>query len=198
MERTRAPNRFLKLTAMLGAVLACAGTGPELQTVTADDGTVTQRMTGNEIGLEGEGEYSDFAMGDSEHYIEGQVRYCTLDAGRRVSAGGTVTWILFFSYTGPQELVIERRKSMEILVDGKYKSVLTGVGSPQRSANEIEGSFTESYEYEVPEGVLDGIVKADDVVITVTGGEFTLRAYLTAENIARFSEFFTSHGGGVE
>jgi hypothetical protein len=195
------PVRKLAGPALLllsGLFAGCAGGAPALQTDMEDDGTVTQRMIGNEIGLEGEGEYSDFALGDSEHYIEGQVRYCTLDAGRRVGADGTVTWILFFSYTGPQKLVIERRKSMELLVDGKYKSVLTGQGTPERAENKIEGSFTEHYEYAVPEGVLASVAEADDVIITVTGGEFTLRAYLTSENIAAFKEFFDTHGGGQE
>jgi len=190
---------ILALAAILAAIVAaCSGGGPALQTDMEDDGTVTQRMTGNEIGLEGEGQYSDFAMGDAEHYIEGQVRYCSLDAGRTVAADGTVAWVLFFSYTGPQKLVIERRKSMEILVDGQYNSVLTGQGTPERSENKIEGTWTESYEYVIPDGVLAGIIDADDVLITVTGGEFTLRAFLTVENIARFKEFYDSHGGGAE
>jgi hypothetical protein len=194
----RSALNALAPAALAGLICACAGSGPATRTDVEDDGTVTQRMMGNEIGLEGEGEYSDFAMGDTETYIEGQVRYCTLDLGRRAAEDGTVRWIFFLGYTGPQKLVIERRKSMEVLVDGKYRSVLVGQGSPERSENRIEGSFTESYAYEVPAGVLDGITTADDVVITVTGGEFTLRAYLTADNIARFREFFESHGGRVE
>lgn len=184
---------------LLAALLAaCAGGAPATRTDFEDDGTVTQRTMGNEIGLEGEAEYSDFAIGDTETYIEGQVRYCTLDAGRRVDTDGTVTWVLFLSYTGPQKLVIERRRSLEVLVDGKYRSTLVGQGQPKRSENRIEGSYTESYEYAIPEGVLAEITTADDVIITVTGGEFTLRAYLTAQNIERFKEFFQSHGGRVD
>ena len=52
------------------------------------------------------------------------------------------------------------------------------------------------YEYEVPEGVLAGVIEADDVIVTVTGGQFTLRAYLTRENIERFREFFESRDAG--
>ena len=115
---------------------ACAG-GYRVQTSVESDGTQVDRTVDNEVGIEGEGEFSDYAIPETQIDLVGVEQHCYIDAVRRRKPDGTVNFYLLFSYTGPLELHIVNRKSLRLVIDKHATVVLEGRGEVKRYAEEM-------------------------------------------------------------
>ena len=169
-------------------LVGCAG-GISVQTTVQEDGTVIDRVVGNEIGIEGEGEYSDYAIHGSTMDFVGVDQYCYLDPSKHRAADGVVTYYLEFSYTGPRELYIERRKSLELVIDRLYSVVLVGQGEITRDQEKMNNTFVESFSYLITANELVKLAEAKQVQVVVTGREFALTGFFTKNNIDNFEGF---------
>ena len=147
------------------------------------------QMVGNEIGVEGEGKYSDYAFQGARLDLAGVDQQCYLDAVRRTKSNGTPVYYLLFSYTGPRDLHIVNRKSLTLLIDGHATVVLTGRGEVQRDADEVSEIYTESFYYIIPAEVLVRVADAKEVDVVVAGREFELKCYLHDKNFDNFKRF---------
>jgi hypothetical protein len=169
-------------------LVGCAG-GLNVGTSVEPDGTVIDRMINNEIGLEGEGEYSDYAIEGSRMDLVGVDQYCYLDASRHRELDGSTTYFLEFSYTGPRELYIERRKSLELVIDGGAPVVLIGQGEVAREEDKMNKTYVESFRYLIPVHVLVKSANAKEVDVIVTGRDFVLNGYLLENNFDNYKKF---------
>jgi len=152
-------------------------------------GKLTTRMVGNEIGVEGEGEYSDYAIQGTRIDLTGVDQHCYLDAVRRRGADGRPVYFLLFSYSGPRDLHIVNRKSLTLLIDEHTSVVLTGRGEVEREVNEVSQIYAESFYYLIEPEVLARVANADEVDIVVAGREFELKCYLLDKNFDNFQRF---------
>lgn len=169
-------------------LVGCAG-GYRVQTSVEADGTVIDRMVDNEVGLEGEGEYSDYAIQGSQMDLAEAERQCFLDASRHRAPDGEVTYYLLFSYTGPRHLEIAKRRSMELFIDEHTSLTLRGRGQVTRDENKMENTFSESYDYEISDEVLVRLANANEVKVVVKGSEFDLDCYFVDRNFENFRKF---------
>jgi len=188
-----------KLFAFFMGVLmvACAG-GYRVQTSVEADGTVVDRMVDNEVGLEGEGEYSDYAIQGSTMDLAEIERQCFLDASRHRAPDGEVTYYLLFRYTGPRHLEIAKRRSMELFIDEHTSCTLLGRGQVTRDENKMEQTFTESYDYEISDDILVRLANANEVKIVVKGSEFDLDCYFVDRNFENFRKFVKEYVDWVD
>jgi len=170
-------------------LLSCARGGYRVERSLSGDGVITDRLVQNEITLEGEGDYADFAIDGVQQNLVGVDQQCFLDPARRWDRYRTATYFLLFSYTGPRELFIERRRSLELVIDGYYSTKLVGQGEPARTADQMAGTYTETFEYLVPAEVLARVAQSDEVILTVTGREVTLHGFFDAKNFENFRRF---------
>ncbi len=169
-------------------LVGCAS-GLKVETSVEPGGTVIDRMVNNEIGVEGEGEYSDYAMDGSSMDLVGVVHYCYLDASRHREPGGATTYYLEFSYTGPRELYIERRKSLELVIDGATPVVLVGQGEAAREQDKMNKTYVESFKYLISVHTLVRLAGAKEVGVIVTGRYFVLNGYFVKKNFANYKTF---------
>ncbi len=166
----------------------CAG-GYRVENSVDADGIEIDRMVGNEIGVEGEGKYSDYAIQGTRMDLAGVDQQCYLDAVRRRKSDGTPVYYLLFSYTGPRDLHIVNRKSLTLLIDGHASVVLTGRGEVERDADEVNNTYTESFYYLIPPEVLVRVADAEEVDVVVAGRVFELKCYLRDKNFDNFQRF---------
>jgi hypothetical protein len=156
-------------------------------------GVEIDRMVDNEIGLEGEGEYSDYAMYQTDMYLTGVEQHCDLNAWRQQWPGGQTTYYLHFSYTGPRYLNIQNRRSLKLVIDLYTSTTLEGRGEVTRAEDKMYKTFTESFDYLIPVEYLVTMAGADDVQVIVEGVDFELRGYLTEKNFADFKKFVADY-----
>lgn len=169
-------------------LVGCMG-GYRVQTSVDADGTVIDRMIDNEIGLEGEGVYSDYAIQGTQMDLAEVERHCFLDASRHRRPDGEVTYYLLFRYTGPRYLEIAKRRSLELLIDDHTSCTLLGRGQVKRDENKLEKTSTESYQYEISDRVLVRLANAHKVSVVVTGSAFDLECYFVPNNFENFRKF---------
>jgi hypothetical protein len=178
-----------RLAPLLAAgLLACAG-GYHVERHVDELGTETVVMDKNEIGIEGEGEYSDYAISGTEMYLTGVEQYCALDAARRTKMDGSRHYYLRLSYTGPRELNIVDRRSLKLVFDDQSVVTLAGRGEVERESEPMIGSWSEMFYYAIDDEVLVRMSEADEVHVIVTGSEFELQGYLLDRNFDAFQAF---------
>jgi hypothetical protein len=175
-------------TLLAAGLLACAG-GYHVERDIDDLGTETVIMDKNEIGIEGEREYSDYAISGTDMYLTGVEQYCALDAARRTKMDGSRHYYLRFTYTGPRELNIVDRRSLQLVFDDQSSVTLSGRGEVERESDPMSGSWSETFYYAIDDEVLVRLSEADEVHVVVTGSEFELRCYLLERNFDAFQAF---------
>ena len=173
---------------LAAGLLACAG-GYHVERHVDDLGTETVTMDKNEIGIEGEREYSDYAISGTAMYLTGVEQYCALDAVRRTKMDGSRHYYLRFSYTGPRELNIVDRRSLELIFDDQSTATLEGRGEVERESDPMSESWSETFYYAIDDEVLVRLSEANEVHVVVTGSEFELRCYLLERNFDAFQAF---------
>jgi hypothetical protein len=183
--------RLLHALAVTALIVGCAG-GYRVQSSIGADGTVIDRMVDNAIALEGEGQYSDYAIPGVDMDLVGIEQSCFLNASRHRAPDGSLTYYLLFSYTGPQRLNIGHRRSLELVIDRKYSIVLVGQGEVARDQDKMNKTFTESFEYLIPVETLVMLSRADEANVIVTG-EFELRGYFDGGNFSNYVKFVENY-----
>jgi len=173
---------------LAAGLLSCAG-GYHVERHVDDLGTETVIMDKNEIGIEGEREYSDYAISGTTMHLTGVEQYCALDAVRRTKMDGSRHYYLRFSYTGPRELKIVDRRSLKLIFDDKSTATLEGRGEVERESDPMSESWSETFYYAIDDEVLVRLSEADEVHVVVTGSEFELRCYLLERNFDAFQAF---------
>jgi hypothetical protein len=189
MARHTVYGRCKPLALVLVLYLVGCASGLNVETSIEPDGTVIDRMVNNQIGIEGEGEYSDYAMGGSTMNLVGVDQYCYLNASRHRELDGTTTYFLEFSYTGPRELYIERRKSLELVINGATPVVLIGQGETAREQDKMNKTFVESFRYLIPVHELVNLSDAKEVGVIVTGRDFVLNGFFVENNFNNYKKF---------
>jgi hypothetical protein len=162
------------------------------------DGYTVVRTVDNEIGLEGEREFSDYALEGIEMDLVGVERAVYLDAVKRSRPGERPVYFLRLTYAGPVELYIERRRSLELYVDNSGRYALRGHGSVDRSYEEMTRTHIESFDYAVPMDVLFRISRAREVTLVITGRDIVLDCYLLDRNFDTFRRFVDEHVDPVD
>jgi hypothetical protein len=186
------------ITAALVLLAAgCAG-GPGVNTTVDADGYTVVRTVDNEIGLEGEREFSEYALEGIEMDLAGVERAVFLDAVRRSRPGERPIYFLRLTYTGPVELYIERRRSLELAVDNSGRFTLRGTGTADRSYDEMNRTHTETFDYTIPMDVLYRLSRARDVTLQITGRDIVLNGYLLDRNFDAFRRFVDDHVDAIE
>lgn len=163
-----------------------------------DDGTEITRMIDNEIGVEGEGEYADYAIRGTRMDLAGVEQHCYLDPARHLEPNGDTRYYLLFTYTGPRDLHIVNRRSLSLVIDGTATAVLVGRGDVIRQYSPMNGVYTESFYYYIPAEVLVRLAEADEVNVVVTGRDFQLDCYLLDKNFDGFRRFAKEYVEWVE
>ena len=166
----------------------CAG-GYHVERSVDADGVAVDRMVGNEIGIEGEGEYSEYAIAGSRMDLAGVEEQCYLDAVRHSGSVRPPTYYLLLSYSGPRDLHIVNRRSLTLVIDENASVTLSGRGDVERKAEEVNKTYTESFYYLVPAEVLVRIADAKKVDVLVAGQEFELKCYFLDRNFDNFRRF---------
>jgi len=166
----------------------CAG-GYDVRSSVEDDGTIIDRTVDNELGVEGAGDYADYAIPDTDIHAPAVDMVFLLDAARHRAADGSTTYILLFSYTGSQPLSIENRRSLEIVIDDLPPIVLRGQGQVDRREDTLNETHTESFDYLITIDTLVMLSRAREATVTVTGSEFELRGFFREANFATYRKF---------
>jgi hypothetical protein len=174
-------------------VAGCGLSSYRVDTFIEPDSTVVDRMIENQIGLEGEVDYFDYAVPGVNMEVSAVERVCFLNASRHRRTDGTSAYYLAFSYTGPDQLMIEKRPTMELIIDGAAPITLDRHGDVTRIRSELDGSFTESCDYEVTAHALKTITGAKSVRVLVTGTESKVQGYFTRANFDNFKRFVDSY-----
>jgi len=181
-------RRILLLCFLALTVVGCAGQF-DVKTSIDDDGYTVTHLADNEIGIEGERGYGDYAIEGVSIDLAGVDRAVYLDPVKRARAGETPVYFLRLTYTGQEELHFERRKSLELMIDNYGPYVLRGFGAVSRTHDAINNFHSESFDYAVDMDVLLLIAKADDVSLVITGRDIVLDGYLLARNFDNYRRF---------
>jgi len=169
--------------------VGCARLSCRVQTLVEADSVVVDRMVENQIGLEGEGRYSDFAVPGVGMDVAPVERVCFLNASRHRAPDGTTAYYLSFSYTGPDQLIIEERRTMELEIDGADPITLERHGEVSRTQSDLNESSTESCDYEIAAQVLKLLAHARSVHVLVTGSGAEVNGYFLQSNFENFKRF---------
>jgi len=169
--------------------VGCARLSCRVQTLVEADSVVVDRMVENQIGLEGEGRFSDFAVPGVSMDVAPVERVCFLNASRHRAPDGTTAYYLSFSYTGPDQLIIEERRTMELEIDGADLITLERHGEVSRTQSDLNASSTESCDYEIAAQVLKLLAHARSVHVLVTGSGAEVNGYFLQSNFENFKRF---------
>lgn len=189
------PHTIAAALAVLAA--GCAG-GLNVQTTVDADGYTVIRTVDNEIGLEGEREFSEYALEGIEIDLAGVERAVYLDAVKRSRRAERPVYFLRLTYTGPVELHIERRRSLEMSVDNSGRFTLRGFGEVDRTFDEMNRTHIESFDYAIPMDVLYLMSRAREVTLVITGRDIVLDGYLLERNFDTFRSFVDEHVDPIE
>jgi hypothetical protein len=181
-------ERILCLSFLALSASGCAGQFNIKTSIDEDGYTITQ-LVDNEIGIEGERGYGDYAIEGVDIDLAGVYRAVYLDPVKRARFGETPVYFLRLTYTGQEELHFERRKSLELKIDGHGPYVLRGSGAVSRSHDAPNNRYTESFDYAVEMDVLLLISRAQDVTLVITGRDVVLDGYLLDRNFDNYRRF---------
>jgi hypothetical protein len=183
----------LLLALCVASISAGCAAGYRVETSVDARGVEIVCTVDNEIGLEGEGEYSSYAMYESEMFLSGVEHHCYLDASRRLYPDGQTTYLLRLSYYGPRYLNIQNRRSLKLVIDQHTSTTLEGWGEIVREEDKMNKSFHESFDYLIPVDYLVTLSRANEVLVTVDGIDFELTGFLTDANFDIFRKFVAEY-----
>jgi hypothetical protein len=189
--------RILLLSGLALSTFDCTGQWNVKTTVDEYGYTVTH-LADNEIGIEGERGYSDYAIECVGIDLAGVERAVFLDPVKRARAGETPVYFLRLKYSGQEELHFERRKSLEMKIDNYGPYILKGFGAVSRSHDEINKTYVESFDYVVPMDVLLLIANATEVTLIITGRDLVLDGYLLERNFVNYRRFVDEYVDEVQ
>lgn len=179
---------ILFVTGLALITFGCAGQF-KVETSVDPDGCTVTHVTENEVGLEGERGYADYAIQGIDIDLAGVERAVFLDPVKRARPGETPVYFLRMTYTGQEELYIERRRSLELMIDNYGPYVLKGFGPVSRVHDAGNKTHTESFDYVVPVDVLMLVIKAQEVTLVITGRDIVIHGYLLDRNFDNYRRF---------
>ena len=176
--------------AVSALLAACAGSY-HIQTDAHDDGSIDYVLTNNEITVEGAAKYhaelNEFD--DGNYMVE---KRCYIDVRAHRSAEGTVEYWLILTYIAKDWLEIEKGRSLELAIDRNEK-VLTADSDLNREMDPSGDFITEILEYPVDSDLLWRMVRAQAILVNITGRQGEAKGYFNETNFANLRRFAKDH-----
>lgn len=183
-------GRILRLRNVLivAAVLqlaACAGSY-HVKTDVGDDGSTEYVLTNNEITVEGAAKYhSEIGEGEGNYSVE---KRCYIDLRSLQDSDGNASYWLILTYVAEDYLKIETGRSLEFTID--LNSLVLSADSGLNREKDPSGQFvTEILEYPITSDDLWKMIRADAIIVNVTGREGEMNGYFNETNFANFRKF---------
>ena len=172
---------------------ACAGSY-HVKTNINDDGSTEYPLTNNEITVEGAAKFhAELTEGEGNFNVE---KRCFIDLRSRKDPEGNVSYWLILTYMAEDWLEIETGRSLELTID--LNSLVLSADSGLNRQKDPSGNFiTEILEYPVTSDDLWKMIRADAILVNVTGREGEMNGYFNEINFANLRRFAEEHMLGV-
>ncbi len=166
---------------------ACAGSY-HVKTDVGDDGSTEYILTNNEITVEGAAKYhAEFEEGNYS-----VAKRCYIDLRMLKDSAGNVSYWLILTYVADEWLTIEKGRSLELTVD-LNTMVFTADSNLNREKDPSGKWVTEILEYAITSDELWEMIRADAILVNVTGREGEMSGYFNEINFANFRKFAAEH-----
>lgn len=162
---------------------ACAGSY-HVKTDFRDDGSTEYVLTNNEITVEGAAKYH--AQFEEGNYSV--AKRCYIDLRSLKDAEGNASYWLILTYVADEWLEIEKGRSLELKV-GLNTLVLSADSDLAREKDPSGNFVTEILEYPITGEQLWEMIRADAILVNVTGREGEMSGYFNETNFANFRKF---------